>query len=334
MSARPTVFSGVQPTGNLHIGNYLGAIKNFAAHQAEFKNYFCVVDHHAITLPQEPAALRQHTFGVANAYLAAGLDPQAVTLFIQSHVSEHTELGWMLNSFVYFGELKRMTQFKEKAGKRQEEVNVGIFDYPVLMAADIVLYDADFVPVGDDQRQHVELTRDIAIRVNFRLGEGTLVVPEALIKKEGARIMGLDDPTKKMSKSAPTPRNYIGLLDDADTIRQKLRAAVTDSGSEIRVGEDKPAVTNLLTIYSLFADVPISALEERYAGKGYADLKRDLTDVVIDNLAPFQARLRELEANPDYTAAVLKEGAERARAKASTVLTRVKERMGYVMPFS
>ena len=334
MSAKPTVFSGIQPSGNLHIGNYLGAIKNFAANQAQYHNYFCVVDHHAITLPQEPAALRQQTLELANAYLAAGLDPTEVTLFVQSHVSEHTEMGWMLNTFVYFGELKRMTQFKEKAGKRQEEVNVGIFDYPVLMAADIVLYDADFVPVGEDQRQHVELTRDIANRVNYRLGEGTLVVPEALIKKEGSRIMGLDDPTKKMSKSATTPRNYIALLDDADTIRQKLRAAVTDSGADIRAGEDKPAVTNLLTIYSLFADVPVPVLEERYAGKGYADFKRDLTDVVIDSLAPFQARLRELDANPDYTAAVLKEGAERARAKASTVLTRVKGRMGYVLPFS
>ncbi len=331
--SKPRVLSGIQPSGNLHLGNYLGAIKNFAANQAQFKNYFCVVDHHAITNPQDPQALHQQTFDVANAYLAAGLDPKEVTIFIQSHVPEHTELGWILNSFCYFGELRRMTQFKDKAGKHPEEVGVGIFDYPVLMAADIVLYDANFVPVGEDQRQHLELTRDIANRVNYRLGEGTLVVPEALIKKEGARIMGLDDPTKKMSKSARSPRNYIALSDDADTIRQKLRAAVTDSGTEIRFSDDKPAIANLLTIYSVMTDTPISVLEERYVGKGYAEFKRDLTEAVVDGLAPFQARFRELDENRDYTKAVLRDGAERAQAQASTVLRRVKERMGYVMPF-
>ncbi len=330
--SKPRVLSGIQPSGNLHLGNYLGAIKNFAANQAQFENYFCVVDHHAITTPQDPKALYQQTFDVANAYLAAGLDPQDVTIFIQSHVPEHTELGWILNSFCYFGELRRMTQFKDKAGKHPEEVGVGIFDYPVLMAADIVLYDAAFVPVGEDQRQHLELTRDIANRVNYRLGEGTLVVPEPLIKKEGARIMGLDDPAKKMSKSASTPRNYIALTDDADTIRQKLRAAVTDSGSDIRFSEDKPAIVNLLTIYSLMSDTPIPALEERYQGKGYAQFKSDLADVVVESLGPFQARLRELNDNPDYTLAILRHGAERAQAEASTVLRRVKERMGYVLP--
>lgn len=331
--SKPRVLSGVQPSGDLHLGNYLGAIKNFAVNQAQFENFFCVVDHHAITNPQNPDDLRRRTFGVANAYMAAGLDPTEATIFVQSHVPEHTELGWILNTFCYFGELRRMTQFKEKAGKNLEEVNIGIFDYPVLQAADIVLYDANFVPVGEDQRQHIELTRDIANRVNYRVGEGTLVVPEPLIKAEGARIMGLDDPAKKMSKSAPTPRNYIALSDDVDTIRQKLRSAVTDSGSEIRVGEDKPALTNLLTIYSLVADEPIANIEARYAGKGYAEFKRDLADVVVAGLTPFQVRLNELDANPDYTASVLREGAERARAQASTVLRRVKERMGYVLPF-
>ncbi|MCW5849045.1 MAG: tryptophan--tRNA ligase [Anaerolineae bacterium] len=330
--SKPRVLSGIQPSGNLHLGNYLGAIKNFAANQAQFENYFCVVDHHAITNPQDPKALYQQTFDVANAYLAAGLDPKEVTIFIQSHVPEHTELGWILNSFCYFGELRRMTQFKDKAGKHPEEVGVGIFDYPVLMAADIVLYDANFVPVGEDQRQHLELTRDIANRVNYRLGEGTLVVPEPLIKKEGARIMGLDDPAKKMSKSATTPRNYIALTDDPDTIRQKLRAAVTDSGSEIRFSEDKPALTNLLTIYSLLSDTPIPMLEERYQGQGYAQFKSDLADVVVEALGPFQTRLRELDSNPDYTLAILRDGAARAQAQASTVLRRVKERMGYVLP--
>ena len=331
--SKPRVLSGVQPSGNLHIGNYLGAIKNWAANQTEFENFFCVVDHHAITIPQDPAELKARTIGLANAYLAAGLDPNQVTIYIQSHVPQHTELAWILNTFCYFGELRRMTQFKEKAGKKQEEVNVGLFDYPVLQAADIVLYDADFVPVGEDQRQHIELTRDIANRVNYRLGEGTLVPPEPLIKAEGARIMGLDDPTKKMSKSAPTPRNSIALNDDADSIRQTLRAAVTDSGTEVRGGEGKPALTNLLTIYSLMSDTPVAVIEDRYAGKGYADFKRDLTDVVIEGLAPFQRRLSELEANPDYTVSVLRDGAERAKAQASTVLNRVKERMGYVLPF-
>ncbi|MFN8484390.1 MAG: tryptophan--tRNA ligase [Anaerolineae bacterium] len=332
--SKPRVLSGVQPSGNLHIGNYLGAIRNWAAEQDQFENYFCVVDHHAITVPQDPDELRRRTISLTNAYLAAGLDPNKVTIFIQSHVPEHTELAWILNTFTYFGELRRMTQFKEKAGKRQEEVNVGLFDYPVLQAADIVLYDANFVPVGEDQRQHVELTRDIAQRVNYRLGEGTLVVPEPLIKVEGARIMGLDDPTKKMSKSAPTPRNYIALTDDPDTIRQKMRAAVTDSGTEIRAAEDKPALTNLLTIYSLFTGLPLAEIEARYAGKGYSDLKRDLAEVIIEGLAPFQERMAELEANPDYTVSVLREGAARAQAQASTVLNRVKERMGYVLPFT
>jgi tryptophanyl-tRNA synthetase len=332
--AKPRVLSGVQPSGNLHIGNYLGAIKNWARNQTEYENFFCVVDHHAITVPQDPAELRRRTIGIANAYLAAGLDPDTVTIFVQSHVPEHTELGWILSTFCYFGELRRMTQFKEKAGKRQEEVNVGLFAYPVLQAADIVLYDANYVPVGEDQRQHIELTRDIANRVNYRLGEGTLVVPEPLIRAEGARIMGLDDPLKKMSKSAPSPRNYIALTDDVDTIRQKIRSAVTDSGTEIRAAEDKPALTNLLTIYSLLSDTPVGALEDRYVGRGYADFKRELTEAVIEGLSPFQTRLRELEANPDYTLSVLRAGAERARAQAASVLNRVKDRMGYLQPLS
>ncbi|HMN19190.1 MAG TPA: tryptophan--tRNA ligase, partial [Candidatus Moranbacteria bacterium] len=240
------IFSGVQPSGNLHIGNYLGAIKNWVDLQDEYESIFCVVDLHAITVPQDPEKLRRKTLEIAKIYLAAGIDPQKSTIFVQSQVPEHSELMWLLNTVAKMSELEKMTQFKDKSQKEgREGASLGLFAYPVLMAADILLYDTEIVPVGEDQKQHVELARDLAKRFNHRFGE-TFVVPQAHIRQEGMRIMGLDDPTKKMSKSASSEYNYIALMDDADTIRRKIKKAVTDSGSEISYGEEKPALRNLL----------------------------------------------------------------------------------------
>jgi tryptophanyl-tRNA synthetase len=325
---RPRVFSGIQPTGALHLGNLLGAIRNFVAIQETHDSVFCVVDLHAITVRQERKELRANTLGVANTFLAAGIDPRRSIVIVQSHVPQHTELAWVLNTVAYMGELRRMTQFKDKTGGLEgESIGVGLFDYPVLMAADILLYRADVVPVGEDQKQHVELTRDLAERFNNAFGK-TFVVPAPMIREEGARVMGLDDPTKKMSKSAGSAYNYIALDDSPDEIRRKIRRAVTDSGTEVRPGPDKPALTNLLTIYGMLAGQPVEAIVERYAGKGYADLKADLGEVVVEALAPIQARLRELEADPSYTLAVLRDGAERAEAIAERTMTKVRERVG------
>jgi tryptophanyl-tRNA synthetase len=325
---RPRVFSGIQPTGSLHLGNLLGAIRNFVAIQETHDCVFCVVDLHAITVRQERKELRASTTGVANTFLAAGIDPQRSIVIVQSHVPQHTELAWILNTVAYMGELKRMTQFKDKTGGGEgESIGVGLFDYPVLMAADILLYRADAVPVGEDQKQHVELTRDLAERFNNAFGR-TFVVPQPIIREEGARVMGLDDPAKKMSKSAGSAYNYIALDDTPDEIRRKIRRAVTDSGTEVRPGPDKPALTNLLTIYSMLAGQPVEAIAERYTGRGYADFKSDLGEVVVEALAPIQARLRELEGDPGYTLAVLRDGAERAEAVAERTMSKVRERMG------
>ena len=246
------IFSGVQPSGNLHIGNYLGAIKNWVKLQDEFESIFCVVDLHAITVPQDPEELRKKTIEIAKIYLAAGIDPEKSTIFVQSQIAEHAELCWILNTIAKISEMERMTQFKDKS-ENKEGVGMGLFDYPVLMAADILLYDTNIVPVGEDQVQHVELARTLARRFNQKFGE-TFVVPEPKLVKEGARIMGLDDPTKKMSKSASSEYNYISLTDDTETIRRKIKKAVTDSGSEIVYQEDKPALYNLINIYSLFSE--------------------------------------------------------------------------------
>jgi tryptophanyl-tRNA synthetase len=320
----------VQPSGLLHIGNYLGAIRNWVQLQEDYDCVYCAVDLHAITVRQDRKELRARTLEVANTLLAAGIDPQRSIVFVQSHVPAHCELAWILNTVTYMGELRRMTQFKEKTGGGEgESIGVGIFDYPVLMAADILLYGADAVPVGEDQKQHVELTRDLAERFNNAFGK-TFVVPHPLIREEGARVMGLDDPTKKMSKSASSAANYIALGDGPDVIRRKIQRAVTDSGTEVRAGDDKPALSNLLAIYGLFSGEDVSAIERRYAGKGYAEFKRDLAEVVVEALAPFQRRLGELEADRAYTLGVLKEGAERAEAIAKRTLTKVRERVGLV----
>lgn len=327
-SRRLRIFSGVQPSGLLHIGNYLGAIRNWVELQHTYDCIFCVVDLHAITVRQDRKELLARTIEVANTLLAAGIDPARSLVMVQSHVPAHAELAWILNTIAYMGELRRMTQFKDKTvGAEGESIGVGLFDYPVLMAADILLYQADAVPVGDDQKQHVELTRDLAERFNNSFGR-TFAVPEPIIRQEGRRIMGLDDPSRKMSKSAPSAANYIALSDPPDVIRRKIRRAVTDSGVEVRSGEDKPALTNLLTIYSLMRGEPMEAVEARFAGKGYADFKQDLAETVVRALAPFQARMRELEGDRAYTLSVLKDGAEQAEEIAARTLRRVRERVG------
>jgi tryptophanyl-tRNA synthetase len=327
---RPRVFSGTQPTGALHLGNYLGAIRNYVALQETHDCVYCVVDLHAITVRQPKAELKRNTIEAANMFLAAGVDPRRSIVIVQSHVSQHSELAWILNTVAYMGELSRMTQFKDKTGGGESEsIGVGIFDYPVLMAADILLYRADAVPVGEDQKQHVELTRDLAERFNNAFGK-TFVVPEPIIPTAGARIMGLDDPAKKMSKSAASAYNYISLTDSPDEIRRKIRRAVTDSGTEVRPGPDKPALSNLLTIFSLLAGESVETIVARYEGRGYADFKVDLGDVVVESLAPFQRRMTELAADKGFTLDVLRDGAERAQAIAERTIAKVRDRMGFV----
>jgi len=331
MTGKPRAFSGIQPTGGIHIGNYLGAIRNWVLQQDQYDNMFCIVDLHAMTLPYDASELRPRTVEVASALLAAGIDPQRSILFVQSDVREHTELCWILGTLATYGELRRMTQFKEKS-KGSERVGAGVFFYPVLQAADILLYDAAVVPVGEDQKQHIELTRDLAMRFNRTFGE-TFVVPEPDIKPAGARIMSLTDPLKKMSKSDPDPESRIELRDPPDVIRRKIRRAVTDSEAEVRFDEErKPAISNLLTIYSLFADVPIPELERRYAGKGYSEFKRDLAEVVIAGLQPIQQRLDELAADPGIVIRTLREGAARARELAVAKMAVVRDRCGLGLP--
>jgi len=326
-TTRPRVFSGMQPSGNVHLGNYLGAIKHWVTQQAHYDNLFCIVDLHALSLPTNKDGLRRNIQELANHLLAAGIDPGQSILFLQSDVREHTELCWLLNSVTQFGELRRMTQFKDKSGGQDEAVSAALFDYPVLQAADILLYDTELVPVGDDQRQHVELTRDIASRFNTRYGD-TFVVPRADIKEAGARIMALDDPGVKMSKSAASPNNYIAISDTPDTILKKVRRAVTDSGSEIVAHPEKPALTNLLTIYSLLSSEPIATIETRYANQGYGAFKAGLAETIIVALSPMQQRLAELEADPSIARETLSAGSERARERASRKLAEVRERMG------
>lgn len=328
MDKKTRIFSGVQPSGLLHIGNYLGAIKNWVEYQQPGNDcVFCVVDLHAITTPQEPAKLRENILEVAKVYIAAGLDPEKSAIFVQSDRPEHAELGWILSCNTGFGELSRMTQFKDK-GEGKTDVSAGLYSYPTLMAADILLYDTNIVPVGEDQKQHIELTRNIAERVNSKYGK-ILTVPKGDIKEEGARIMGLDNPEKKMSKSATSENNWIALRDEPDVIRKKIAKAVTDTGSEIKFDkEKKPAISNLLTIYSLFAEESIQEVEAKYEGKTYAEFKKDLAEVIICGLAPIQDRLKELDEDPTYVAKVLANGARKVGPVAATTLTRVKEAIG------
>jgi tryptophanyl-tRNA synthetase len=319
------IFSGAQPTGNLHIGNYLGALRNWVALQHEYDSIFCVVDLHAITVPQDPAKLVAKTREVARIYLAAGVDPNVSTIFIQSDVKEHAELAWVLSCVVRTGELERMTQFKDKAKKQRENVSTGLLTYPVLMAADILLYQTDLVPVGQDQKQHLELTRDLAERFNRDYGE-TFRVPDAFIPKVGAKILALDDPAKKMSKSDENVNGSITLMDDADTIRRKFKRAVTDSGTDVRFDETRPAVTNLLSMYQLLTGQTPEEVEAHFAGKGYAQLKGDLAEATIEFLRPFQERVRGI--SDEELSRILRGGADKARAIAAETMRQVKERMG------
>ncbi len=323
------IFSGAQPTGNVHLGNYLGALRNWVALQSSYESFFCIVNLHAITVPQDPKVLAAKSRELARIYLAVGIDPNASTIFIQSDVPEHAELTWLLNGVTRMGELQRMTQFKDKARKQNEEnLTVGYFDYPVLMASDILLYQTDLVPVGEDQKQHLELTRDIAIRFNRDYGQ-TFVVPDPFIPKVGARIMSLADPTKKMSKSdEESEAGCIMLMDDTDTVRRKFKRAVTDSGAEIKFDTDRPAINNLLTIYHLLTDKSAQEIEGHFQGKGYAKLKEDLADATIEFLAPIQERIRGID--DDKLDQILSQGAERAQSIARPTLARAKESMGLV----
>lgn len=321
------VFSGVQPTGNIHIGNYLGALTQFVAMQETSDCVYCIVDLHAITLPKDPMALRDSILDVAALYLAVGVDPKRSIVFIQSDVPGHAELAWVLMCNCYTGELSRMTQFKDKS-RGNESAPTGLFAYPVLMASDILLYDADVVPVGHDQKQHIELTRDIAIRVNNKYGEDTFVVPEGSFLKEGARIMSLDDPTAKMSKSAENPFSRISLLDDADKIKKAIMRATTDSDGEIRFDpEKKPGISNLLTIYSVFAGMAVADAEKKWEGQGYGVFKKELVEVTIDALTPIRKAFDEIRPSSDLLD-ILKNGAVRANEIAEKTMRRVKERFG------
>lgn len=319
------IFSGAQPTGNVHLGNYLGALKNWVALQHEYESFFCIVNLHAITVTQDPKLLAEKTRDLARIYLAVGIDPQVSTIFIQSDVPEHSELTWVLNCVARMSELERMTQYKDKARKQQENVSVGLFDYPVLMAADILLYQTDLVPVGDDQKQHLELTRDLAIRFNRDYGE-TFKVPDPYIQKLGGRIMSLSDPLKKMSKSDDDPQGCVLLMDDADTVQRKFKRAVTDSGTEIRFDETRPAINNLLEIFHLITGKSQTEVENHFAGKGYAQLKGDLADATNQFLSPIQDRVRAI--TDKELDEILDLGRQKASRIARATLQQVFERTG------
>ena len=322
------IFSGAQPTGNVHLGNYLGALRNWVALQHDYESFFCIVNLHAVTLPQDPKVLAAKTRELARIYLAVGIDPNVSTIFVQSDVPAHTELTWLLNCVARMSELERMTQFKDKARKQEENVSVGLFDYPVLMAADILLYQTDLVPVGEDQKQHLELTRDIAIRFNRDYGQ-TFAVPDPFIPKVGARIMSLADPTKKMSKSdEESEAGCIMLLDSDDAVTRKFKRAVTDSGTEIKFDPSRPAITNLLTIYHLLTGKSQAEIEDHFSGSGYAKLKEELAEVTIEFLRPFQERVRGID--DDKLDQILEQGAERAEAIARMTLNRAKSNLGLI----
>jgi len=321
------IFSGAQPTGNLHIGNYLGALKNWVNLQHEYESFFCIVNLHAVTLAQDPQVLRQKTLDLARIYLASGVDPQVSTIFIQSDVSEHAELAWILSCIARMGELERMTQFKDKGKGNSERAGVGLFTYPVLMAADILLYQTHLVPVGKDQKQHLELSRDLAERFNRDYGEA-FVVPEPFIPPVGANILSLQDPAKKMSKSDENLNGSIFLLDDADTITKKIKRAVTDSGTSIEYDETRPAITNLLTIYQLMTDKTPEEATANFEGKGYGHFKTELAEAVVEFLKPFQEKAKGY--TDEELNRILKQGAEKARTIAQATLRDVYAKMGIV----
>ncbi|HYT28659.1 MAG TPA: tryptophan--tRNA ligase [Ktedonobacteraceae bacterium] len=322
------VFSGIQPTGNLHLGNYLGALRNWTQTQAQYDNIFCIVDLHAITMPIDPQELHYSIRQLAALYVAAGLDLRYCKLFVQSHVHEHAESSWIMNCFTPMGWLNRMTQFKTKAGENVDTVSTGLYCYPVLMACDILLYHTNYVPVGDDQRQHIEFTRDLAQRFNSHYGREVFTIPEAQIREVGARIMALDDPTKKMSKSDPNPNSRINLLDDPKTIKQKIARATTDSLRLVKFDPERPGITNLLTIYQLLTGKSQQEIEAEFEGKGYGDFKSALTERLIATLAPIQARQRELMNDLPTLENMLKQGADQVRPIAAATLQEIKDVVG------
>ena len=322
------IFSGIKPTGDTTLGNYSGGFRQYAATQEQGDAYFCIVDLHAITVEYDPADLHERTLDLFSMLVATGLDPDRSTVFAQSHVTAHAEASWLLGAVTGYGQLGRMTQFKEK-GDQQEFVASALFNYPVLMAGDILLYQSDIVPIGDDQRQHLELTRDIAVRFNGRFGE-TFKVPEGVYPEVGARIMDLQEPERKMSTTGGTPQGTVKLLDEPDTIRKKFRSAVTDSGREVRRGDDKPGVTNLIDILSSLTGESVSSIEERYGDSGYGQFKTDVGDAVADALGPIQERYRELRSDPVELQRLLARGAEKARKASEPTLADMFERMGFV----
>jgi tryptophanyl-tRNA synthetase len=323
------VLSGMQSSGQLTIGNYIGALRNYVKLQHLHRCYFMVVDMHAITVPQDPAALKEQTESIAALYIAAGLDPNKASIFLQSHVHAHAELGWIMTTLTHMGELERMTQFKDKS-EGKESVGAGLFTYPSLMAADILLYNADLIPVGDDQKQHLELTRDLANRFNNRFGD-MFVMPQPYMPEIGARIMSLDDASKKMSKSSPNAGSYIAMLDEPSVIRKKLSRAVTDSGREVKYDpQNKPEVSNLISIYSHFAEMSVVEIEAKYDGQGYGPFKKDLAEQIVAVLEPIKQRYHEIRKSGEIFD-ILKKGAQEAAEVANETLLEVKKRMGFVV---
>ena len=329
MSGQPTILSGIAPSGELTLGNYLGAIRNWVAMQDSYDCYYVLVDLHAITVRQDPATFASRCLDFIALYIACGIDPAKSAIFIQSHVPEHSELAWLLNCYTQMGELNRMTQFKDKSKSHSENINAGLFTYPVLMAADILLYQATAVPVGDDQKQHLELTRDVAGRFNGLYGD-VFTVPEPYIPTVGARVMSLQDPTKKMSKSDTTETNIVGLLEEPKRILRKIKRAVTDSDNEIRFGADKPGVSNLLSISSAVTGESIDTLVAQYAGKGYGALKVDVAEQVVALLEPVQERYREVRNDQALLDSILADGAAKARKRAQATLAKVYVALGFV----
>lgn len=325
---KKVLFSGMQATGSLTLGNYLGALKNWVSLNEDYECYYCVVDEHSITIRQNPAELRQRARALLILYIAAGLDPEKNCIYYQSHVSAHAELAWILNCFTYMGELQRMTQFKDKAAKHADNINAGLFTYPVLMAADILLFQADVVPVGIDQMQHLELTRDIAQRFNGIYGD-VFKIPEAYLGKVGAKIMSLQDPAKKMSKSDENPNASIYLMDDADTVIRKFKRAVTDSGNEVKYSPDKPGISNLIDIYRAATGKTVEETEKEFDGKGYGDFKLAVGESVVDILRPLQQRVAEFSKDKAYIDGIIKNNADRANYTAVKTLRKVQKKVGF-----
>ena len=326
---KKTVFSGVQPSGNLTIGNYLGAIKNFSKFSEEYKTFYCVVDLHAITVRQVPAELRKRTYETLALYMASGLDEKKNTLFVQSHVPQHAELGWILDCYTMFGELSRMTQFKDKSAKNAQNINAGLFTYPALMAADILLYGTDLVPVGIDQKQHLELARDIAMRFN-QIYSDTFTVPEGYISESTMKIMSLADPTSKMSKSDENQNAVVYILDSKDDILRKFKKAVTDSDAEVRYAPEKPGVSNLMTIYRAFTGKTFEEIEREFMGRGYGDFKIAVGEACADGLRPVREEFARLIADKAHLEAVMKAGAEEASYYARKMMSKVRRKIGFI----